>query len=306
MNKTYLGYTLTILSALAFASMSLFIKMGYGVGMSPWSFAVIQSSFALVLLVVMWFRSPGPAPGLGRPKLRDVLLFMLFGATTGITFNLSLFHLSMSLATILLFTYPAFTALGAWLVLGQRPTLLHGGAILLTLVGAVLTANLPEIQSGTISLLGVGLALLSAVAQGLYMVVGEKVAGKLTAISATTLTRIAILSGTILLKPSVFGELPSVPQSGWLICLVAAIVAGVPPFFFLNRGVALIGANRAAIASVAELPFALGLGLIFQGDLISLTQWVGAALIIAAVVISQHESEEEATHGSGTGAAGSL
>ena len=62
MNKTYLGYTLTILSALAFASMSLFIKMGYGVGMSPWSFAVIQSSFALVLLVVMWLRSPGPAP----------------------------------------------------------------------------------------------------------------------------------------------------------------------------------------------------------------------------------------------------
>lgn len=305
MSKTYLGYLLTILSALAFASMSLFIKLGYGVGMSAWSFSLVQSSMALVLLGIMWCREPR-RPGHHRRPLPWVLLFLLSGATSAISFNVALVPLSISLATILLFTYPAFTALGAWLILGQRPTLAHGGALFLTLGGAFLTANLTEINAGTISLPGVGLALLAAVAHGLYIVVGEKIAGALTATAATTLTRIAILSGSILLNPRVFSELPGVPAQGWLICTAAAAVAGVAPFQFLNRGIALIGANRAAIASVAELPFALALGLLFQGDIIRPTQWVGALLIVAAVLVSQHESERESADGSGAGTTGSL
>ncbi|HWI53985.1 MAG TPA: DMT family transporter [Symbiobacteriaceae bacterium] len=303
MSKTYLGYLLTILSALAFASMSLFIKFGYGAGMSAWSFSVIQSSMALAVLGIMWLREPrrrGPLP------LPWVLLFLLCGATSGISFNVALVHLSISLATILLFTYPAFTAVGAWLLLGQRPTLAHGVALLLTLGGATLTANLADINDGTTSLLGVGLALLAAVAHGLYIVVGEKIAGGLTATAANTLTRIAILSGSILLYPRVFAELPGVSARGWLICAVAAAVAGVAPFQFLNRGIALIGANRAAIASVAELPFALALGMLFQGDIIRPAQWVGALLIVAAVLVSQHESEGESANGPGAGTAGSL
>lgn len=305
MNKTHLGYLLTTLSALAFASMSLFIKMGYDAGMSAWSFSLVQSSFALTFLLILLRRERrastfrGAVPAIG--------FFLLCGATSAISFNVALVHLSMSLATILLFTYPVFTALGAWAILGQRPSRYQGAALLLTLTGAVLTANLAEIRSGEISLLGLGLALLAAVAHGLYMVTGERIAGRLTATTATTLTRIAILSGSILLNPRVFAEVPHISSTGWIISLVAAVVSGVAPFLFLNQGIGLIGANRAAIVSVAELPFALGLGLLFQGDIIHPTQLIGAALIIAAVIVSQREiKEEEPTDGSGTSPARSL
>lgn len=305
MNKTHLGYLLTILSALAFASMSLFIKMGYDAGMSAWSFSVIQSSFALILLTVLLLRDRRTSTTKGAGPA--VALFLICGATSAISFNVALVHLSMSLATILLFTYPVFTALGAWAMLGQRPSRYQGAALLLTLTGAALTANLTEIRSGDISLLGLGLALLAAVAHGLYMVTGERIAGRLTATAATTLTRIAILSGSILLNPRVFAEIPQVSATGWLISLVAAVVSGVVPFLFLNQGIGLIGANRAAIVSVAELPFALGLGLLFQGDIIHPGQFLGAALIIAAVIVSQRETkEEESPDGSGTSAARSL
>ncbi|MDF2626566.1 MAG: protein of unknown function transrane [Symbiobacteriaceae bacterium] len=302
MNKTHLGYLLTMLSALAFASMSLFIKMGYDTGMSAWSFSLIQSTFALTLLAVLLKRERQKSNPSGARSA--IAFFLLCGATSAISFNVALVHLSMSLATILLFTYPVFTALGAWAMLGQRPSRYQGAALLLTLAGAVLTANLAEIRSGDISLIGLGLALLAAVSHGLYMVTGERIAGRLTATTATTLTRIAILSGSILLNPRVFAEVPQVPAAGWLICAVAAVVSGVAPFLFLNQGIALIGANRAAIVSVAELPFALGLGLLFQGDIIHPGQLIGAALIIAAVVVSQRETkEEEPTDGSRTGTA---
>jgi drug/metabolite transporter, DME family len=287
MDKTYQGYLFSILSALAFASMSLFIKLGYDVGLNAWTFSLINSSLSLLLMLILLVR----APRMQRPKFSRVtlLLFVLAGATAAIAFNVSLVHLSMSLATILLFTYPAFTALGAWAVLGQKPSRMHLGALAMTLAGAILTANLGEIRSGEVSLLGVALALAAAVAQGFYIVLGEKLAGGLSAVAATTLTRVGILSGTVLLYPRVFAELPDVPWQGWAICVVAALVAGVAPFLFLNRGIALIGANRAAIASVAELPFALGLGMLFLGDVIHLWQWAGAVLIVAAVLVSQQE-----------------
>jgi drug/metabolite transporter (DMT)-like permease len=308
MNKTYLGYLLVTLSALAFASMSLFTKMAYAAGLTPWSFSLIQSSLALIMLGALLVREPKPA--IPRPKapLRTLIGYLLCGATAAVTFNVALVHLSMSLATILLFTYPAFTAIGAWALLGQRPTWLHGGALFLTLAGAVLTANLAEVRSGTVSLLGVVLAVSSALAHGTYMVFGERIARSFSATAATALTRAAILCGAVILSPSVFADLKNVPARGWLICLVTAIVSGVVPFLFLNRGIALIGANRAAIVSVVELPFAMGLGLVLQGDVIGPSQWVGAILIIAAVLVSQreHAQEEASADGSGAGTTGSV
>lgn len=297
MNTTHLGYLYTVLSALAFASMSLFIKIAFGYGMNAFSFSVVQSVFGLIILGWMWAREPKPAMPRPRAGYLPVLLFVVAGAGAAIAFNVSLEHLSISLATILLFTYPAFVAVGAWAFLGQRPWLAHLAALAMTIAGAVLTANLGDMRSGLISSLGVGLALFAAVAHGAYLVLGEQLAGSLTAIRATTLTRFGILVGSVVLYPRVFAELPLIPWQGWAICAVAAAVSGVAPFLFLNRGIALIGANRAAIASVAELPFAMALGMLFQGDVITPLQWAGAVLIVAAVVISQQESPAQPAQG---------
>jgi drug/metabolite transporter (DMT)-like permease len=233
-----------------------------------------------------------------------ISLFTIAGATGGIAMNVALVHLSMSLGTILLFTYPAFVALGAWALLGQRPSAVHTAALAITLVGAALTADIRGVAQGGASLIGIGLALLAAVAHATYIVTGERIAGSLTAVEATGITRLAILAGSVALYPRVFAEIPAVPWQGWVTCLVAALVAGVVPFLFLNRGVALIGANRAAIVSVAELPFALALGLLFQRDVILPPQWAGALLIVVAVLVSQRHTnaEEGSAHGSGTGA----
>jgi len=287
MNRTSLGYLLTLLSALAFAAMSLFIKLAYGVGMSPWSFSVIQSAFALIMLGTMLLREGGSTVRGGRKPWGRILLFVACGTTSAISFNVALLYLTMSLSTILLFTYPAFVAVGAWLVLGQRPTNWHLAALAMTLVGAVLTVDLSPAGLGSIHVPGVALALLAAAAHAMYIVFGEQVSVTLSATQATTLTRAAILLGSAALSPGIFREIGTVSWEGWLVCLVAALFCGVAPFLFLNRGLALIGANRAAIASVSELPFALLLGMAFLGDVTSLFEGAGALLITAAVVVSQ-------------------
>lgn len=49
-------------------------------------------------------------------------------------------------------------------------------------------------------------------------------------------------------------------------------------------GIDLIGSNKAAVVSVIELPFALALGLLFQGEVITPSQWLGAAFILSAIL----------------------
>ncbi len=287
MNKTYLGYLFMLLSAGAFASMSLFTKMAYDLGISVPALMLIQSVLAQLMLGYMWRREPGPADPAPRPSWWGLLLFASCGAGAVVAFNYALDYLSMSLGTILLFTYPAFVTLFAWGLLRQRPAGLHLVALVLTLAGAVLTTDVQGALSGRISLLGVGLALLAATAHGLYMVLGERVAASLSAVAATTLTRGMVLVAALALSPGVWAELPTISPAGWLVALLSTVVGGVAPFLFLNKGIAMIGANRAAIVSVAELPFAMALGLLFQGDRILLQQWLGAALIGAALIVSQ-------------------
>lgn len=305
MNNTYLGYLFTILSAAAFASTSLFAKLAYDAGMSAMGFTLLTSIFALVLLGFMTLREHRLPRT--KPNWLQWTVFAACGAGAAIAFNVALYRLSISLGTILLFTYPAFVALEAWLLLGQRPSRSHLAALLLTLVGAVLTANVTEAATAAVDPLGMGLALLAAVLHGLYMVLGERVAGQLSAVRATTLTRVAMLIGTLVLSPAASAAaVTGTSSAGWLVSALCALVGGVAPFLFLNRGIALIGANRAAIVSVSELPVALALGLIFQGDVILPLQWAGAALITAAVVISQRQNEEESAHGSGSGTVGGV
>jgi len=293
MNKTKLGYLFMLLSAATFASVSVFMKRGYNAGLSPWSFSVVLSLFSMLQLAVLRARGAAKAPPGPRVSWAKLLLFAVTGAAAGVTFNLALVHLSISLGTILLFTYPAFVAIGAWLFLGVRPSTRHLVALLITLVGAVLTVDISGAVAGQVSMLGIGLALLSAVSQAGYIILGEEIGEALSPVAATMLTRLAIMFGSILLYPKVVVELFHLSAEAYLLVILASVVGGVLPFLFLYRGIALIGANRAAIVSVVELPIALALGRVFEGDQISLLQGAGAVLIGVAVVASQSGSAPE-------------
>lgn len=287
MQKTYLGYLFMILSAGSFALMSLLSKMAYDIGLSVPALMLIQSVLTQIMLGFMYLREPKPV--FPRPRVPgwELAIFALSGGAAAVTISYAFYYLSLSLATILLFTYPAFVTIFAWLILRQRPTAGHLSVLALTLVGALLTSSLPSASSDSSSPLGIGLALVGAAFHGLYMVMGERVAPAVSAVQATMLARGTVLCVVLLSVTRVWPELSTIPWQGWLVAVLSAAVGGVAPFLFLNRGIALIGANLAAIVSVVELPFALALGLTFQGDLILPLQWLGTLLIGTAVIIGQ-------------------
>lgn len=288
MNKQILGYIYAVSSALLFASATLFMKKIFAAGMSVWDYSVAHSLAVLVILIGLRIAQRRPLrrePFLKHRKAIPGLMVTGFIASTA--FNVALSQLSISLGTILLFTYPAFVTLIAWLFLRHRPGQIHVVALVLALLGTLFTVGTGGDLADGFTWMGAGLAMLAAVSHAGYLHISEHVGGEFDSVSLSILTRIAIVIGSASLAPHALVTMWQAPWQAWVILAVSSVVGGVLPFLLLFKGLDLIGANQVGIASVTELPFALLLGVLFEGESVSLWQGVGALAVLGAVLLSQ-------------------
>jgi drug/metabolite transporter (DMT)-like permease len=77
---------------------------------------------------------------------------------------------------------------------------------------------------------------------------------------------------------------------GWQVWLLLGAIILVPTFLavvLLFRGMSRLGTSRTAIISTMEPLFTIGLAAVILGDRLSVTQWVGAALVLAGVLLAE-------------------
>lgn len=294
-----MGYLQVLLSAAAFASSSLFAKWAYAAGFTPWSLSLSAALLSLPVLAPLVQRRAGAMEGAvegamegavagavagGRPPRWAVLLHAASGGLSGLLFNLALARLDISLATLLLFSFPALVVLGARLFCRERLRPVQQVAVVLTLVGAALCVG--PIR-GVVEAAGVLLAAGTALSHAVYMLLGERVLARWDPYRATLATRVAIFLGALLLKPQAALELLAFEPLHWGLALLTGVVAGVLPFLLLLQGIARVGASQAAVVSAAELPIALLLGWGLMGHHLSGSQGLGALLVAMAVLLVQ-------------------
>lgn len=287
MSGTYRGYLATVLSSIGFASFSLFLKLVLHAGVGVWTYTLLSSVGSLLILALFMGRHEEPLLPRLRVNWADYLLFAGCGALSTLSMVLALVHLSISLATMLLFTYPAVVTIANWAFFGVRPTRHHLTAVALTLLGAALTVNLTDLGAGQASPIGILYALLTSVGHGMYIALGPKLADDLPPIGATALTRAVVCLAVLLFFPvASVSQIPHITWNGWYLIGLSTLITGVPPYFLLNLGVGMIGSNKAAVVSVVELPIAMGIGILFQGERVTGMQWLGALLILSALLVS--------------------
>jgi drug/metabolite transporter (DMT)-like permease len=153
-----LGILTGVLSGLSYAGYSLMGRSASQRGLSPWTSLVYTFGFAaLVLLAVALLPIPIPGgmtgPGdllwLGKSLPGWGLLFALAAGPTVAGFglyNIALIHLPSSVTNLIVTLEPTFTAVTAYLLLGERLTLTQGlGALII--LGAVVFLRLHQGRS---------------------------------------------------------------------------------------------------------------------------------------------------------------
>lgn len=218
---------------------------------------------------------------------RQLVVLLLAGAgglgLTGYFLNIAYERIPVGLTTTLHFLYPTLVSCVMVVAFHQKMSKYKLGAIVLSVIGMVLIADL---SGGSIQVTGVVVALLSSVTYSFYMIVNEKgcISGldlfiKMFYISMGA----AILFGILTL---VNGELTlpgTSPVWGVLFGLIG--IGSMLAFFLVTVGIRIIGASNASFLNMLEPLTSLAVGAVLYQEIPSVISVAGCGLVIVSVCL---------------------
>ncbi len=199
----------------------------------------------------------------------------------------------------LLFQYTAviLVALTAWLVFKEEVHRRLWWAIAAVLVGLTLVA---QVWQASLNVLGVVAALASAVAYAFYFLAGEKGAARMPPLAVlfwASLFAAAFwgvfsawwrIDWSALASPtSLTGALAYLTPPAWAPLLWVMTLGGFAPFFLSITALRHLSATATGILATFEVVVAFAVAWVWLGEALLPVQVVGAAVVMAGLVIAQ-------------------
>ncbi len=261
------------------------IDHGAGVGTAV---AVRSLATAVVVGLIVWQQR---VPRAMSPRHRRFMpLIGVLVAVQSLCLYSAVARIPVGLALLAFNTYPLCTALAAWLIYRQRPTrpvlvampvILAGLALALDVTGAASGLG-AQAQWGRIGA-GVALALAAALTFGLVLALTQHEVADLDGRFRTVLT-MAIVGVLALVGAAASGGLqwPDAAAGWWGLAALSLLygTAFTITFTLLPR----LGVVGSSPILNVEPVAALVMGWLILGQRISAVQWLGALLVVGAVM----------------------
>ncbi len=254
------GFAIVLGSAALFGMLGPLSRFAYDAGMQPTAFVAWRAGIGLLALglFIAWAVRRGR---LQLVRLSDLstgdLVALLVAGLMGFTLNLAMFiafdRITIALALLGFYTYPAMVAVVS-VALGRErmdgPRLL---ALTLAIVGmtAVVASQIDPGSGIRFDVIGVALALGAALSQTIYVVVSregyrtvpaEQAIAVVLAVSTIGAIVVAVVSGTAASLTYPLGSTSVLP----LLLFTGIVTAAIPSLGFLT-GIRAIGGTRAGI-----------------------------------------------------------
>ncbi|TAM78082.1 EamA/RhaT family transporter [bacterium] len=193
-------------------------------------------------------------------------------------------HIGVGLTSLLLYTYPAFVALLAWLVDRERPTRARVAALVAIFAGTSLAA---DPRGPHPDLVGLAVGLCTGAWYAVYLTVGTRLVRAVDSLAASGYVCLGAATSFLIVALSGRGlDLPRSTAQGALI-LGIVVVATVIPIVALFAGMRRLGTPRAALLSTLEPVVTVALGAAVLGERLGRAELAGGALIVAALILLQ-------------------
>lgn len=266
-------------------------------GISWWPFRELQARglhplWATALVFLFSLACVAAARPRAWRAFRAHPLLWLLAAASGVTnlaFNWGVTVGDVVRVVLLFYLMPAWAALLAWLLLGEKPT---GGAVLrivLALAGVLIVLRtpqtpwpLPRALVDWLALLGgLSFALTTTLLRKLQDVPGE---ARVLAMfgGGVALACAAAAAGA---AQGLVASLPA-PQAGWLALALALGLAFLCSNLAMQYGAARLPANTTALIMLSEVVFASVSSVLLDAATMSSQVLLGAALILGAAAWS--------------------
>jgi drug/metabolite transporter (DMT)-like permease len=263
--------------------MAVFGKLAYDAGVSVDALLLVRFGLAGGLLTIIAL-ARGALRQLPRRAVLAGLGMGVFGyaAQSGLYFS-ALTRIDASLVALILYVYPVLVMVGAIALGRERASRRRMWALGVALTGIVLV--LSGATSGRFDWLGALLALGAAITYTGYILVGDRVDVPPLALTALVC---AGAFGTFLVTGFLRGgtDLGFAPI-GWLWLAALALVSTVGAILLFFAGMARVGPSVASILSILEPVVTVVAAAAVFGETLTVTQWFGGSLVLAAVLIVQ-------------------
>lgn len=289
------GLLWILLSATGYAFMPTLVKTVYANStFEPMDIALWRFLFAapLIWILVSVRQRTASAKQKEPIPIRKVMLLGFIFAFAALTAFFGLERLPASTYVVLFYTYPAMVVILSFF-LGETIQRMAWVALVMALIGVALTV--PDFTTeGGGDIVGVGFAFANAAVVALYYIVSKRVlSGVQDVFRGTAFLMVGTLCTLLIVVPFRGIQIPDNPTT-WLSMMTIAAFCTVMPVFGVNIGIQKIGASQASLISTAEPAMSMLVAMILLGEVIMLVQWVGAALIIASVILLQLRPQRKA------------
>lgn len=281
MNVKVKGYILGGIAAATYGMNPLFTLPLYKEGMDPDSVLFFRYLFAIPILGIM-LKVRGRNFKLKRKEIPSLILLGWLVALSSLTLFQSYKYMEAGIASTILFVYPILVALIMTFVFKEKVTLQTGLCILLALSGIGLLYQSSD--GATLSLIGVGLVMVSALSYAIY-IVGVNRPG-LKEVATLKVTFYVLLFGLSLFLVRVdFGQSLQVVDKWylWGNLIALAVFPTAISFLCTTQAIQYIGSTPTAILGALEPVTAVFFGVTIFGEALTLRLGSGILLIILAV-----------------------
>jgi len=250
---------------------------------------LVAASCRLVIasIVLLPFALPKLKRAIMRWSAADKWLMLLAGGAVALHFWLwitSLSYTSIASSVVLVTSHPAFVALLSYVLWRERLNRLGIAGIMLALFG-VIVINSGHLAFGVETILGNAMALLAAVAMGIYLLIGRHLRARIDALSylavVYTLAAILLVAAALATGDSLWGYSA---DTYWMLLLLG-LVPQLVGHTSLNLAVRRVPATLVSVAILGEPVGATLLGWGILGEAPGLNELLGGLAILGGILL---------------------
>lgn len=283
MNTKAKGYLLGTIAAATYGMNPLFALPLYKDGMNPDSVLFFRYALAIPIMALM-IKARGRSFKVHPKEVLPLALMGMLMALSSLTLFLSYNYMDAGIASTLLFVYPIMVAVIMALFFREKLTKLTIACIFLALSGIGL---LYQGDGGeTLSLVGIGLAMASALSYAIYIVGVNR--PLLKVVPTVALTFYVLLFGfTLFLVRVDFGRDLFITDTWylWGNLIALALFPTVISFLCTTQAIQYIGPTPTAILGALEPLTAIFFGVLVFGEALTPRLCTGIVLILLAVTL---------------------
>ncbi len=291
-NKSILfAFVLLIASSLFWSGNFFTGKIAFLYDLTPFKLSFLRWSLAFLLLLPFTFRKII----LDFKKYKKNLPYLIITSILGVTIFNSFTYLSLQTSmvinsSIMASITPLLIILFSWLIFKTQTYFMQFFGIILSIIGVLLIISKANLNNLINLDFTIGdLWMLAAVfSWGLYSVLLKKIDSTLSQLATL---EVMIFIGLIFIFPFYFFEslnnsfLPKDSNEILMITYVA-IFASITSFFAWNKGVSIVGANKASLFLHLIPVFSSMWAILFLGEIFSFFHLLGTVFIIFGIVLS--------------------